>query len=76
MIDNTNEAVIANHKYYAVFKLRMAGWLMLQGYPCHHMDINSKHPDMMVYYFLDTPTLRTYIERYNNRLEVKRYGKC
>lgn len=34
--------------YFPVFKLKMAGWLMMQGLPCHHMDVNYFYPHWMV----------------------------
>lgn len=57
--------------YFPVFKLSMAGWLMMQGLPCHHMDANYVYPNWMVYYFENTPELKAAIEKYEKRWVVR-----
>jgi len=57
--------------YFPVFKLKMAGWLMMQGLPCHHMDANYVYPNWMVYYFENTPELKAAIKKYEKRWVVR-----
>lgn len=57
--------------YFPVFKLRMAGWLMMQGLPCQHMDVNYLYPHWMVYYFENTPELKAAIKKYEKRWVVR-----
>lgn len=57
--------------YFPVFKLSMAGWLMMQGLPCHHMDANYVYPNWMVYYFENTPELKAAIKKYEKRWVVR-----
>ena len=57
--------------YFPVFKLKMAGWLMMQGLPCHHMHATNPYPHWTGYYFSNTPELTPATGTYETRWVVR-----
>lgn len=53
-----------------VFSLRLAGFLMLNGFPPTGTDSDRKGSGRMVFYFKDTPELEAMVGNY-----LKIYGK-
>lgn len=54
-------------KDYMIYSLRVANILARKGFKVKETRINIKFPQYLVYYFEDTPELRTAIEEINNK---------
>lgn len=52
-------------KYTPIFKLRLAGFLMMQGFVLIYCKHNELHNDKIVYYFLSSPALDRAIKEFS-----------
>lgn len=60
----TTEFSKKKHGYTPVFKLRLAGFLMMQGFVLIYCKHNELHNDKIVYYFLSSPALDNAIKEF------------
>ena len=54
-------------KYKCIYSLKLAGYLMMHGYPIRSIDKNKYNPKWDVYFFDDTDEIKETIEFYNYR---------
>ena len=53
------------HDYTPVFKLKLAGFLMMQGFVLIYCKHHELHNDKIVYYFLSSPELNQAIKEFS-----------
>lgn len=52
------------HGYFPVFSVRLAGFLMLCGLPCHHLAAHESKANKQVYYFIPSEKLSVAFSAY------------
>ena len=52
------------HGYFPVFSVRLAGFLMLCGLPCHHLAAHEFKANKQVYYFISSEKLSAAFSAY------------
>ena len=52
-------------KYKCIYSLKLAGYLMMHGYPIRGIEKNKYNPKWDVYFFDDTSEIQETIEFYN-----------
>lgn len=60
----TTEFSKKQHNYKPIFKLRLAGYLMTQGFVLIYCKRNEFNNDKIVYYFLSSPALDNAIKEF------------
>lgn len=61
----TTEFSKKKHNYKPIFKLRLAGYLMTQGFVLIYCKRNEFNNDKIVYYFLSSPALDRAIKEFS-----------
>lgn len=62
-------------KYECIYSLKLAGYLMMHGYPIRKIEKNKYNPKWDVYFFDESNEIKETIEFYNyKKSKEKNYG--